>query len=162
MVAEEKLITVGELNDRIKCAKLSKRDSRNRPKNFKIRKPNSKYEGNAGSFRILSRMLPLILLEELAVSDVGEAAMKLEEVCQLAVAPKLTYEEIDNYLHFSIVEYLDLRVKLIEDIGAPSVRPKHHFLSHYAQLYLENGPLINLWAMRMESKGNGMHSLKSH
>ena len=82
-------------------------------------------------------MLPLILSEELAASDIGESALKLEEVCQLAVAPRLTFAEIENNLHFTIVEYLDLRIKLIEDINAPSVRPKHHFLSHYADLYLE-------------------------
>ena len=31
-------------------------------------------------------------------------------------------------------------------------RPKHHFLSHYPRMFLNNGPLISVWAMRMESK----------
>ena len=51
IVTREKLIDVEELNQRIKAAHLSRRDARNRPKSFKVRKNNSKFEGNAGSIR---------------------------------------------------------------------------------------------------------------
>ena len=111
-----------------------------------------RFEGNASSIRILSRILPMILADEIARSSVGEAILRLEELCQLITAPKMTLHEIQNILHYSIIEYLELRVQLIEAIDAPPVRPKHHFVSHYAQIYIDNGPLIHLWAMRMESK----------
>ena len=152
MVSSERLITIADLNESLKSAPLSKRDSANRPKNFKIRKANSKYEGNAGSLRILSRILPVILSEQISTSQVGEAILKLEELCQLVTAPQLTVFEVENIMHFTIIEYLDLRRNLIEEIHAPVLKPKHYFMSHYAHLYLENGPLIQLWAMRMESK----------
>ena len=45
IVNTEKLISISELNSRIKNIPLSSRDSGNRPKEFKVRKPNSKYEG---------------------------------------------------------------------------------------------------------------------
>ena len=152
MVTKEKIIDINEINHRIKRTKLSERDSSNRPKEFKIRKPNSKYEGNAGSLRILGRILPLILTKEFEKSDKGDALIKLEEVSQLITAPKLTIGEIENTLHFTIIEYLDLRRDMVDLISAPTLKPKHHFLSHYSKLYKEVGPLIHLWAMRMESK----------
>ena len=80
-------------------------------------------QGNAGSLRILCRILPFILSEELEESVVGEALAKLEDLSQLITAPKLTYAEID-FLHFSVIEYLDLRLSMVEEIGAPNLRPK--------------------------------------
>ena len=76
MVVCEKLIDLKDLNERIRNVQLSKRDSGNRPKDFKIRKTNSKYEGNAGSIRILSRIIPYILSDEIEESRVGEVLLK--------------------------------------------------------------------------------------
>ena len=81
------------------------------------------FQGNAGSLRILCRILPFILSEELEESVVGEAIAKLEDVSQLITAPKLTFAEID-FLHFSVIEYLDIRLGMVEDIGAPTLKPK--------------------------------------
>ena len=69
----------------------------------------------------MSRILPHILDKELESSSVGEAIVKLEEMSSLIVATRLTKFEIENDLHFSIVEYLDLRLHMIEKIGAPNV-----------------------------------------
>ena len=49
-----------------------------------------------------------------------------------------------------IQDYLDLRVRGIDELQMPRPRPKHHMLSHYPALYYENGPLKDVWAMRME------------
>ena len=152
VVQVERRIDINEVNSRIKATPLNKRDAANRPKEFKIRKQNSKYEGNAGSIRILSRILPFILSEEIKESVVGEALCKLEEVSQLVSCNKLSRFEIENILHDSVIEYLDIRLNMIEEIGAPPVKPKHHYLSHYSRLFIELGPLIGLWGMRMESK----------
>ena len=153
ILTKEKLISVSEFNGRLKSMKLDERDSKNRPKDFKVRKENTKYEGNSGSLRVLSRILPMLLTREVEESGVGEAILRLSEVSQLVTAPKLTVEEVEGLLHFSILEYLEMRREMIGKIDAPTMKPKHHFLSHYAHIYRENGPLIHLWSMRMESKG---------
>ena len=152
LINKEKLIDADTFNMKLKAVKLSERDSKNRPKDFKSRKKGSKFEGTAGSIRVLSRVLGLILADCLSTSLVGDHILKLQAVCELITAPKLSRYEIENKLHFSIIEYLDLRVAAVDDLGMDAIKPKHHYLSHYSKLYAEYGPLIYLWAMRMEAK----------
>ena len=152
IINKEKLISLENFNKKLKNFQLSERDSKNRPKEFKTRKKNSKYEGNAGSLRVLSRILTIVLSGVLEQSNVGDLIIKLQEVSELITAPKLTVYEIDNIFHDTVVEYLDMRVAAIEELGMSTIKPKHHFLSHYSKLYKYQGPLIQLWAMRMESK----------
>ena len=47
-----------------------------------------------------------------------------------------------------IEEHLNLYVSL----AGPSLKPKHHFLTHYAMIFDQCGPLINMSSMRYESK----------
>ncbi|XP_070529822.1 uncharacterized protein [Cardiocondyla obscurior] len=42
-----------------------------------------------------------------------------------------------------------MRQRLFPDV---TLRPKHHYLSHYSKLTLEFGPLMKIWTMRFESK----------
>lgn len=152
LINKEKLLTQEQFNKRIKDALLSSRDSNNRPREFKTRKKNSKYEGNAGSLRVLGRIITTLLSDVLEESQVGALIVKLRDVSEIITAPKLTKYEIDNILHFTVMEYLDLRTEAIENLGMGTMKPKHHFMSHYSKLYMMHGPLIHLWAMRMESK----------
>jgi hypothetical protein len=48
-----------------------------------------------------------------------------------------------------VEEYLDLRFRTFPD---QTLKPKHHYLLHYADLVLQFGPLIRLWTLRFESK----------
>ena len=152
IINKEKLMSQEEFNRRLKNVMLSSRDSKNRPREFKTRKKNTKYEGNAGSLRVLGRVMTMLLSDVLDDSEVGQLIVKLQEVSELITAPKLTLYEIDNILNSTIMEYLEMRVQAIDDLGMHTVRPKHHYLSHYANLYKFQGPLIHLWAMRLESK----------
>ena len=78
--------------------------------------------------------------------------IKLSEVGEITFSPTLTYYEIDFVMEDVIQEYLDLRSEAVELLGMPRPRPKHHFLSHFPQAFKKYGPLIKVWAMRMESK----------
>ena len=152
LINKEKLLSAEEFNSKIKNAKLSSRDARNRPKPFKTRAKNSKYEGNAGSLRVLSRILTTILTSLLDLSETGKFLVKLHEVSEIITAPKLTMYEIEEVMSQIILEYLDLRVEGITLLKMSNPRPKHHFLSHYSRSFAFHGPLIQLWAMRMEGK----------
>ena len=152
LLNKEKLMTIDEFNAKLSRVKLSERDAKNRPKNFKKRSVNCKYEGNAGSLRVLSRVLTTVLSDVLEDSETQNYLIKLHEVGEIITAPSLTVYEIENIMTDIITDYLDLRREGIEALQMPRPRPKHHFLFHYPRMFLNNGPLIKVWAMRMESK----------
>ena len=152
IINKEKLVSEEQFNESLKNVSLSARDSSNRPRGFKKRKANTKYEGNAGSLRVLSRVLTMLLSSVLDSSQVGHLVLKLQEVSELIAAPRLTKYEAETVLYYTITEYLELRQEAIDKFGMSNLRPKHHFMSHYSKLYTFHGPLIHLWAMRMESK----------
>ena len=131
IINKEKLISQEDFNQKIKNVLLSSRDSANRPREFKTRKKNQKYEGNAGSLRVLGRVITILLSEVLDKSEVGTLIIKLQEMSELITAPKLTLYEVENTLHFTIIEYLELRVEAIEKFNMQRVKPKHHFIGHY-------------------------------
>ena len=157
IINKEKLISIEAFNRKLKNVKLSKRDARNRPKNFK--KGANKYEGNAGSLRVLSRILTLILSSILEASVTEKFLIKLHEVGEIITAPALTVFDIETTMKQIISEYLDLRVEAVETLGMSNPRPKHHFLSHYHTSFRNSGPLISVWGMRMESKHTYMKSV---
>ena len=157
LINKEKLISIEDFNKKIKNVKLSARDAKNRPKNFK--KGAKKYEGNAGSLRVLSRILTLILSPILEKSVTEKFLIKLHEVGEIITAPVLSVFDIEVTMSQIISEYLDLRVEGVETLGMSNPRPKHHFLSHYHRSFRNTGPLINIWAMRMESKHTYMKNV---
>ena len=119
---------------------------------FKTRKKNSKYEGSAGSLRVLSRIMTPLLHDVLEESKAGKILIKLAEVSEIITAPKLSCFELGVIMPDILNEYLDLRISAREDLGMPNPRPKHHMLSHYSVNYVKYGPLIMLWGMRFEYK----------
>ena len=157
IITKEKLLTIEDFNRKLKQVKLSARDAKNRPKNFK--KGANKYEGNAGSLRVLSRILTLILSPLLSESSTEKYLIKLHEVGEIITAPALTTFDIEITMKQIISEYLDLRVEAVEGLGMPNPRPKHHYLSHYDRSFRNSGPLISCWGMRMESKHTYMKSV---
>ena len=152
MINREKLLTAEDFNNRVKNFKLNQRDSKNRPNMFKTRKLNSKYEGSAGSLRVLSRIMIPILSSFLDRSKAGQILIKLAEISEMVTAPKLSDFEIEIQMQELIMEYLDLRVLAVDELKMPNPRPKHHYLSHYSENFRNYGPLIMCWGMRMESK----------
>ena len=152
LITKEKLIGAEEFNERLRNVRLSSRDAKNRPKCFKHKKGQTKYEGNAGSLRILSRILTTILSGVLEQSVTEKLIIKLHELSEIITAPVLTVHEVKVEMEEIVVEYLDLRIEAVETLEMPNPRPKHHFISHYPRAFLNNGPLIAIWAMRLESK----------
>ena len=152
LLNKEKLMTIDDYNTKLSRIKLSERDAKNRPKNFKKISKNCKYEENAGSFRVLPRVLTTALSDVLEDSGTQNYFIKLHEVGEIITAPSLTVYEIENTMTEIITDYLDLRRDGIETLEMSRPRPKHHFLSHYPRMFLNNGPLIKVWAMRMEQK----------
>jgi hypothetical protein len=55
---------------------------------------------------------------------------------------------ICDQLRWTVKEFNDLYLKL----SSTSLKPKFHYLIHYARIMEKLGPLRNLWSMRFESK----------
>ena len=162
IINKEKLLSADQFNSYLTNCKLSERDSRNRPNFFKTKSLNSKYEGGAGQLRVLSRIMTILLAGVIDKSEVaGDMIIKLQEVAEIVTAPQLNVHEIDYDMKEIIETYLDARISAISSIGMPRARPKHHFLAHYGECYKKYGPLISLWAMRMESKGRSQNMNKN-
>ena len=84
---------------------------------------------------------------------VSKRELPIANMKELVTAPRLTKYEVLNILEPTILEYLDLRILSIETLKFSRPRPKHHFLSHYGEAFMNYCPLIGVWGMRMESKG---------
>ena len=78
--------------------------------------------------------------------------IKLQEVAEIVTDPRLTEDEVNFEMREIIESYLDFRISAVKKFGMSRPRPKHHFLSHYPDCYKNYDPLINVWAMRIESK----------
>lgn len=72
----------------------------------------------------------------------------LKEITEYCFAPKITFNQLE-YLKGLISEYIDMRITCFPKV---KLRPKHHYLTHYPDLFVQYGPLIKLWTMRFESK----------
>lgn len=53
------------------------------------------------------------------------------------------------YMRVLIEEYVEMKQEFFPCVN---LRPKHHYLLHYADLSLQFGPLIQTWTMHFESK----------
>ena len=109
IVNKEKWISSEDFNNKLKNLKLNARDSNNRPKPFK--KGAKKYEGNAGSLRILSRYVTLVLAPYLQESLVEKCLILLHEFSEIITAPKLSLYNIEVTMNRIVKSYLDARIK---------------------------------------------------
>lgn len=80
--------------------------------------------------------------------DIWQLYLKLKDIVEIIVSPCIHASQI-AYLKVLVDEYLEERTDLFPH---ESLRPKHHFLSHYHWLIIMFGPLIRLWTLRFESK----------
>ncbi|XP_075163520.1 uncharacterized protein LOC142236148 [Haematobia irritans] len=60
--------------------------------------------------------------------------------------------------NYSVLQLTDLQTKIIwhnkkyTEIFQDTLKPKHHFLTHYIRIIENSGPLIHLWTFSFESK----------
>ena len=83
-----------------------------------------------------------------ASNAVYQTLLLLREVVEHVMAPTISRGQV-AYMDIIITDYLQRRMALFPD---DRLRPKHHYMSHYASFTLKFGPLIRLWTMRFESK----------
>ena len=97
----------------------------------------------------LMLILPLAMYDHIkdTYDTVWKMILLLREVCCIVSAPALNSNQI-TILSSVINEYIYLRTTCFKD----PLRPKHHFIMHYPQLFYEFGPLKHIWTLRFEAK----------
>lgn len=110
----------------------------------------TKLGGHAAQNWWLLRHLPILLDDRVRdrKDEVWQLILLLRQVVELVCAPTLSESQV-AYMKVLIEEYLETRYILFP---LTQLRPKHHYLLHYADLTLQFGPLIRTWTMRFESK----------
>lgn len=145
------LITYNKLNNAIETFPFILEDGRNKPKS-KFSSNLDKVVGSAWEIRTLIRFLPLIIfkispkIEEIE-SEIWRSLILLVEITDILCAPEINSSYL-GYLQSITDEYLSLRKRLFTE----TLKPKHHYLSHYSYLIKLFGPLMKIWSMRFESK----------
>lgn len=145
IVQKRRWLTLERLNFEIKLVQFNSKD---RP-NPIVFKNKDKLSGGAAQIWTLIRHLPLLLHS--FIEDVDDSLwqliLKMHDIVNMATAPKLSKSDI-GHLNFLIQEYLNLRYELTSEESFPKCRPKHHYISHYAEMFSKFGPLTQSWAIR--------------
>lgn len=140
-------LSVAVLNRRLECFKFLGADAAVKPPQLKS--CLDKLSGSASQNWCLLRILPLLIADVTDVSNaVYQAILLLRSVCELVMAPHISIGQVCE-MKVHIEDYLERRQNLFPDTA---LRPKHHYMTHYAHLTLQFGPLIKLWTMRFEAK----------
>ena len=90
-------------------------------------------------------LLPLIIGCKIKNTDdpCWQLCLQLRGIVELVCAPCISREQV------IVEDYLEERRSVFPECR---LKPKHLYLSHYAELIGKFGPLIRLWTMHFESK----------
>lgn len=70
----------------------------------------------------------------------------LSQVTDIALSPRVTHSHAKTLL-LNVERLNKIYIELYR-----ALKPKFHHMTHYARILLMNGPLINFWSMRFESR----------
>lgn len=146
----KKYITLDVLNEAIKTFPYTFTDKTDKPqmisKGFSTK---GTIGGNGHENWCLIRLLPLLIGHNIPEGDnTWEVLMLLKDIVALIVAPHFTEESL-YILEYKVAEHRNLLQSTFPDF---TLRPKHHYIEHYAELIRVHGPLTEVWTMRFEAK----------
>lgn len=98
------------------------------------------------------RLLPLLIGNVVPENDdAWSVILDLKDIVEL-LAPSTFTDESLCYLDAKINEHRKLLLNVFPGL---KLKPKHHFLEHYAHISCCFGPLVEFWTIHFEAK----HSL---
>ncbi|KAJ1519015.1 hypothetical protein ONE63_011392 [Megalurothrips usitatus] len=134
-----------DLNKLLGAFKCLGPDKTNKP--APIKDTGTKLGGHA--IQNWTRLLPFIIQDCIQdpSHEIWKLYLKLNQMLEYACAPSFRREDLGKLKEVS-EDYMRERHRLLEK----KVKPKHHFLMHYADLIPFVGPIIHLFTMRFEAK----------
>ena len=109
-----------------------------------------KLKGNASQNWMFVRFFPLYVFSKIRDTDdvVWKLVLMLRKIVDFVVSPRLSENDI-IHLHYLVQKYLELRCSVFHEVP---LKPKHHYLLHFAWLILQYGPILHCSTLRFESK----------
>lgn len=143
------LFSESELSSRLQFFNFGTLNSDKRPSSINLKKSNNNQ--NATQSYTLMTHLPFILYNEIRsnkkLEDIWSSVSSLLQIMQIVFSSVITEE---NVLRLS--EKIETHLKSIIDNFELSLKPKHHFISHYPRVIRLMGPVVHMSMMRYESK----------
>ncbi len=152
MLIQEGFFDLDTLNSRITSFDYAPCDSKNKPSPIthnKIQHPDGATGQTASQMWCLIRYLPLMIADLVPEGNEHlELILLLLECMDLIFSPEITTDET-FFLKQMIKDHHDYFLQICPN---RSLKPKHHFMTHYPQQMRLLGPLANYWTMRFEAK----------
>lgn len=157
-LVSKKLLTLDEINSKYQTLQFTAENKIFLPlfkQNNKIKLPGSATENMW--FMVL---FPFVVLENVAVleNEIFEMILLLRKIVLIIVSFELSQYQL-IVLQNLIEEYIEIRRTLFPTVP---LKPKHHFMCHYAFLIKTYGPLRHLWTLRFESKHQYFKNIVKH
>ena len=145
---KEGIVSLEELNRILSSWNYGPLDKANQPvaisSNF-----NDTIKQNAGRMWCLIRLLPLMIGSKIPCENVHwQFLLGLKDIVEYAFASELAVGQV-IHLQTKIQDHLSNFCELFPE---RRLKPKQHFLLHYAQNFHLFGPLRLCWCMRFEAK----------
>ena len=144
----EGYFTVEELNSILDSWKYGPLDNANKPVPISHTIGDS-IKQNAGRMWCLLRLFPLMVAHKVPVGDeYWQFLLDLKDIVELVFSPRLAIGHV-LMLQTKIQDHVQSYRRLF-----PSrlLKPKQHFMLHYARSMFVYGPLRKCWCMRFEAK----------
>ena len=149
---EQKVMTLEQVNNRLVSFDYGFYDVHNKPSEIKpqdLKYPDGAFRQTATQTWCLLRLLPLMIGDLVPEGNKHwELLLSLLSCMELIFSPELTQGAIislKNLIHDHHCLYLEL-------YPDRHLKPKHHFMVHYASTIRTLGPVVHFWSMRFEAK----------
>ena len=150
----KRYFSIDTLNARITSFNYGLPDAKNRPCNIcwsTLQSRDGVIKQKAGAMWCLVRHMPLMLGDLVPENDEHwELILALLTCMDIIFAPTVSKGDT-IFLTQLVRDHHSLFLELFPD---QNLKPKHHYLTHYASAIQFVGPLIHLWVMRFEGFHN--------
>ena len=146
---DQKYFSIAEFNQRVSNFDFGDRDKPATIDRTRITDPEKKIRQSAGQMISLILYLPVIVGDKIPQENENwHSILVLVKICQIALSWCYSADTA-TYFRVLVEEKLSLLRRLYSSI---TLKPKMHYLVHYASQMERFGPLINTWTMRHEAK----------
>lgn len=156
-IFEKNYFTLQELNRRINIFKCTSGQGFNKPPEFLYNSVKNKIslKCSASETLTLLRFLGLIIgdLIKNFDDDHWKLFILLRKITDIILSPRVTSDYVDE-LKILVKKLLSLYIKEVGEL-----KPKFHYLTHYARFLMINGPLVNFWTIRFESRHRALKTV---
>lgn len=153
LTKESKLISIEDVNKRIKNANFGYLNRSNIPSLINFESKTKNLKQSASQFWCLLRHFPILIHDiiEKGNSDFFNkfnVILLLIKITNIIFSPE-SNSETNERLKILIIEH---HTEFISKFPGHNVIPKHHLILHYYTIIQKMGTLTNMWTMRYEGK----------